>query len=453
MTRTYFGTDGIRGTVGQAPMTPDFILRLGQAAGQVLKRHHRNQKVSVLIGKDTRVSGYLLESCLEAGFISVGVDVVLVGPMPTAGVAYLARTLSMSAGVVISASHNPFSDNGIKFFSHLGTKLPDTWELEIEAELTLLSNLGSYCNQSNQLGKAKRLNDASGRYIEFCKSTFPQGQDLRGFRVVVDCAHGAAYQIAPSVFRELGANVIELATQPDGLNINAGVGATYPECIANAVIEHQADYGFALDGDADRLICVDSSGRIFNGDELLYVLAVDRQTSGLPIPGVVGTQMSNLGLELACEKLNIEFVRAKVGDRYVFEQLCQRGWHLGGESSGHLLLLDQHTTGDGIISALQVMRAVCHLNQSLADILVPLQMMPQVLQNARVPKEYNWQDDSVLQHACQKVRQSLGDTGRLLIRPSGTEPVLRIMIEAPDIQQAEAKVDELVSLVEFKKTA
>lgn len=453
MTRQYFGTDGIRGTVGQAPMTPDFILRLGQAAGNVLKKHNPDQKVTVLIGKDTRVSGYLLESCLEAGFISVGVDVVLVGPMPTAGVAYLARTLSMTAGVVISASHNPFQDNGIKFFSAQGAKLPDSWELQVESELGYLVSHENACSQSNQLGKAKRLSDASGRYIEFCKGTFPSDKDLRGLKVVVDCANGAAYQIAPAVFRELGAEVIELANQPDGLNINAGVGATHPDVIAKAVTSNKADYGFALDGDADRLICVDGSGRIFNGDELLYALAVDRANSGLPIPGVVGTQMSNLGLELAFDKLNIDFVRAKVGDRYVYEQLRQRNWHLGGESSGHLLVLDQHTTGDGIISALQVLRAVRNLKQSLAEILEPLQMMPQVLQNARMPKGYDWQGDNALQKACQIVRQSLGEQGRLLIRPSGTEPVLRIMIEASDKKQAAIKVNELVSLVEYKKTA
>lgn len=424
-------------------MTPDFILRLGQAAGQVLSRHEVSARPKVIIGKDTRVSGYLLESCLEAGFTSVGVDVIMVGPMPTAGVAYLARALNVSAGVVISASHNPYPDNGIKFFSGQGTKLPDDWELEIEAQL----EQENPCKPSDQLGKAKRLDDASGRYIEFCKGTFPRNKDLRGLKIVVDCANGAAYQIAPAVFRELGAEVFVIANQPDGLNINRGVGATHPENLVQEVLKHQADYGFALDGDADRLICVDQTGRIYNGDELLFALVAERVAANEKVPGVVGTLMTNLGLELALDHLGIHFVRAKVGDRYVYEQLSQRGWNLGGEGSGHLLVLDRHSTGDGIVSALQVLRSVRNLNKPLADILSPLVMLPQVLKNAKLPADYDWQSDSNLQAVCNAVRHSLGDQGRLLIRPSGTEPLLRVMVEAKDGAMATSKVDEVMSAI------
>ncbi|HEY1058160.1 MAG TPA: phosphoglucosamine mutase [Limnobacter sp.] len=444
MSRQYFGTDGIRGTVGQSPMTPDFILRLGQAAGLVIARHEQGKRrPTVLIGKDTRVSGYLLESCLEAALTSVGVDVVLVGPMPTAGIAYLTRTLNLSAGVVISASHNPYPDNGIKFFSGQGTKLPDEWELEIEQQLQ-----GELpCNSSVNLGKAKRLDDAAGRYIEFCKSTFPRGLDLRGLKVVVDCANGAAYHIAPAVFRELGADVVVMADQPNGLNINDGVGATHPESVSKAVLAHNADYGFALDGDADRLICVDSSGRIFNGDELLFVLVAHRLGKGQAVPGVVGTLMTNMGLELALNRLGIPFERAKVGDRYVFEKLQERSWQLGGESSGHLLVLDRHSTGDGIVSALQVLGAVQALEQPLAHILSPVVMMPQVLKNARLPADYVWTDDKALTAACEQVRAELAGQGRLLIRPSGTEPVLRVMVEATDKALAERMVDRLLAVL------
>ncbi len=444
MSRQYFGTDGIRGTVGQAPMTPDFILRLGQAAGTVLAKYETGgRRPTVLIGKDTRVSGYLLESCLEAGFTSVGVDVVMVGPMPTAGVAYLAKTLNMSAGVVISASHNPYQDNGIKFFSGQGTKLPDAWELEIEAQL----DLGAPCKSSEALGKARRLNDAAGRYLEFCKGTFPRDKDLRGLKIVVDCANGAAYQIAPAVFTELGAQVVVLADKPDGLNINAGVGATHPEYVAKAVLEHKADYGFALDGDADRLICVDGSGRVFNGDELLYALVAERLQMQGSVLGVVGTLMTNLGLELALKDHGVPFERAKVGDRYVFEKLQTNGWNLGGESSGHLLVLDRHSTGDGIVSALQVMRAVRNLNKSLAEILEPVHMLPQVLKNARLPAGYDWSNDSKVQGMCEQVRAELGDRGRLLIRPSGTEPVLRVMVETADQAVAERCVASILQTI------
>jgi phosphoglucosamine mutase len=441
MSRQYFGTDGIRGTVGQSPMVPDFVLRLGQAAGTVLARHEGDgQRPRVLIGKDTRVSGYLLESCLEAGFTSVGVDVVMVGPMPTAGVAYLAKALNMSAGVVISASHNPYQDNGIKFFSGEGTKLPDAWEMEIEAQLAL----NAPCKSSEELGKAKRLNDAAGRYIEFCKGTFPRDKNLRGLKIVVDCANGAAYHIAPAVFRELGADVVVLADKPDGLNINRGVGATYPDFVAQAVLEHKADYGFALDGDADRLICVDGTGRIFNGDELLFALVAERLHMQGKVDGVVGTLMTNLGLELALQQLNVPFERAKVGDRYVFEKLQANGWQLGGESSGHLLVLDRHSTGDGIVSALQVLRAVRNLGKPLAEILKPVAMLPQVLKNARLPVDYDWAGDSKVQGVCEAVRAELGSNGRLLIRPSGTEPVLRVMVETADQAIATHLVDSIL---------
>lgn len=424
-------------------MTPDVILKIGQAAGTVIARHSASKKPKVLIGKDTRVSGYLLESCLEAGFTSVGVDVVLVGPMPTAGVAYLARALKMSAGVVISASHNPHQDNGIKFFSGEGTKLPDAWEMEIEQQLAVANP----CKASEDLGKARRLNDAAGRYIEFCKSTFPWGEDLSGLKLVVDCANGAAYQIAPAVFRELGAEVISLADQPDGLNINRGVGATHPEYVAAAVLQHNADYGFALDGDADRLICVDATGRVFNGDELLFALVMERLVKKGHVKGVVGTLMTNLGLELALKNLEVPFERAKVGDRYVFEKLIANDWCLGGESSGHLLVLDRHSTGDGIVSALQVLRAIRALKKPLAEILEPVQMLPQVLKNARLPAAYDWSSDARVQAQCDAVRVELGERGRLLIRPSGTEPVLRVMVETADRGLADRMVESILQVL------
>lgn len=443
MSRHYFGTDGIRGTIGQAPMTPDVVLKIGQAAGTVIARHSASKRPKVLIGKDTRVSGYLLESCLEAGFTSVGVDVVLVGPMPTAGVAYLARALKMSAGVVISASHNPHQDNGIKFFSGEGTKLPDAWEIEIEQQLAMANP----CKASEDLGKARRLDDAAGRYIEFCKSTFPWGEDLNGLKLVVDCANGAAYQIAPAVFRELGAEVISLADQPDGLNINRGVGATHPEFVAAAVLQHKADYGFALDGDADRLICVDATGRVFNGDELLFALVMERLVKKGHVKGVVGTLMTNLGLELALKNLEVPFERAKVGDRYVFEKLIANDWCLGGESSGHLLVLDRHSTGDGIVSALQVLRAIRALKKPLAEILEPVHMLPQVLKNARLPAAYDWASDAKVQAQCDAVRAELGERGRLLIRPSGTEPVLRVMVETADRGFADRMVESILQVL------
>ena len=426
MSRTYFGTDGIRGTVGRAPITPDFMLRLGHAVGRVLRRQHG--RATVVIGKDTRISGYMIESALEAGFVSAGVDVVLAGPLPTPGVAYLVRALRLHLGVVISASHNPFGDNGVKFFSAAGEKLPDEWEAEVEAAL---QDEPQWVDSSN-LGKARRLDDASGRYIEFCKSTVPHQMSLRGMKIVVDAAHGAAYHVAPDVFHELGATVVKIGCQPDGVNINAGFGATAPAALVKAVAEHQADYGIALDGDADRLQVVDAQGRLFNGDEILYVMAADRQARGYPVPGVVGTLMTNMAVELALKARGVSMVRAKVGDRYVLEELTARGWQLGGESSGHLLALDRHTTGDGIVSALQVLHAVQANGRSLAGLLEGVTLYPQTLLNVRLPEGSVWQQNVALAQEQTAVAAELGDRGRVLIRASGTEPVLRVMVEAQD---------------------
>ena len=428
MSRTYFGTDGIRGTVGTPPITADFMLRLGHAVGRVLRR--RLERPTVLIGKDTRISGYMIESALEAGFASAGVDVLLSGPLPTPGVAYLTRALRLDLGVVISASHNPFADNGVKFFSERGEKLPDEWELEVEAALDEAPGWVD----SARLGRARRLEDARGRYIEFCKGTVPHSLSLRGLKVVVDAAHGAAYHVAPDVFHELGAVVVPIGCQPDGMNINQGVGATAPGALVKAVAEHGADYGIALDGDADRLQMVDASGRLFNGDELLYVMAADRLSLGEAVPGVVGTLMTNLAVEQALQRLGISVVRAKVGDRYVLEELARHGWKLGGESSGHLLALDRHTTGDGIVSALQVLQAVRSSGRTLAQLLEPVSLFPQTLINVRLREDSDWRRNAALEQAHQEVMQTLGDSGRVLIRASGTEPVLRVMVEAQNAE-------------------
>jgi phosphoglucosamine mutase len=430
MARQYFGTDGIRGTVGQFPITPDFVLRLGHAVGQVLQRAAKGRRPTVLIGKDTRISGYMLESALEAGFASAGVDVLLSGPLPTPGVAYLTRALRLDLGVVISASHNPFDDNGIKFFSARGEKLPDQWEADVEAALTLAPQWAD----SAGLGKARRLDDAGGRYIEFCKSTVPHSLSLRGMKIVVDAAHGAAYHVAPAVFHELGANVIKIGCSPDGLNINQGVGATAPKALVAAVAEHRADYGIALDGDADRLQMVDAQGRLFNGDELLYVMTADRLSQQRPVAGVVGTLMTNMAVELALKLRGVPLVRAKVGDRYVLEELSSRGWHLGGESSGHLLALDRHTTGDGIVSALQILQAVRRHGSTLAALLEGVTLFPQTLINVRLRDGSDWKANTALADARDKAERELGDAGRVLIRASGTEPVLRVMVEARDAQ-------------------
>ena len=435
MSRTYFGTDGIRGTVGQPPITPDFMLRLGHAVGQVLKRQPGHErKPTVLIGKDTRISGYMIESSLEAGFASAGVDVLLTGPLPTPGVAYLTRALRLDLGVVISASHNAFGDNGIKFFSARGEKLPDAWEQQVE---TMLDTPPQWV-ESALLGKARRLEDARGRYIEFCKSTFGSELSLKGLKIVVDAAHGAAYHVAPDVFHELGAEVVAIGCSPDGLNINAGFGATSPAALVQAVKDSRADYGVALDGDADRLQLVDAAGRLYNGDELLYVMVADRLAQGHRVAGAVGTLMTNMAVEVALKSRDVDFVRAKVGDRYVLEELSSRGWLLGGEGSGHLLALDKHTTGDGIVSALQVLQAVSRSGQSLSNQLKDVTLFPQVLINVRLQPGQDWKTNLALADAQKAVARELGDSGRVLIRPSGTEPLVRVMVEARSAQQAQA---------------
>lgn len=437
MKRTHFGTDGIRGTVGKDPVTPDFMLRLGHAVGRVLKT--TINRPAVLIGKDTRISGYMIESALEAGFSAAGVDVVLTGPLPTPGVAYLTRALRLDLGVVISASHNPFADNGVKFFSARGEKLPDAWEESVEAALQEPPRWVD----SVYLGRARRLDDAQGRYVEFCKSTFGADLSLKGLKVVVDGAHGAAYMVAPYVFHELGAEVIPIHCQPDGLNINDGCGATSPGALVAAVREHQADYGIALDGDADRLQLVDAEGRLFNGDELLYVMVADRLDQGLPVPGAVGTLMTNMAVEQALRARGVEVVRAKVGDRYVLEELLARGWTLGGEGSGHLLVLDKHTTGDGIVSALQMLHAVRRTGQSLAQLLENVTLFPQVLLNVRLQPGQRWAEHPALLRAQAEVAAELGSEGRVLIRPSGTEPVVRVMVEARRADLAQACAQRL----------
>ena len=444
MKKQYFGTDGIRGEVGQFPSVPEFMTRLGYAAGKVLSRDAKpGERCKILIGKDTRVSGYLLEAALEAGFAAAGVDVMLCGPIPTPGVAYLTKALRLSAGLVISASHNPYQDNGIKFFSANGDKLSDDFELAIEAELE--KPMG--CVSSKELGKAFRLDDAAGRYIEFCKSTFPGDLDLKGLRLVVDCANGAAYHTAPPVFHELGAEVISIGVSPDGRNINDGCGATAPAALIAKVKEVGADLGIALDGDADRLQMVDATGRLFNGDELLYVLAKDRIARGQALGGVVGTLMTNLAVENAIKGLGIGFERAKVGDRYVLEVLKQKGWILGGEGSGHLLCVDQHSTGDGTIAALQVLAAMSQNKQSLAQLLDSVKIFPQVLLNIKFKAGYDWKSDEALNKQIAKVESELKDVGRVLIRTSGTEPVLRVMVETKDADTAMKAAKSIADLV------
>ncbi len=444
MTRQYFGTDGIRGEVGKFPIVPDFVMRLGYAAGQVLaKNTGTHGKPTVLIGKDTRLSGYLLEAALEAGFSAAGVDVMLCGPMPTPAVAYLTRTLRLSAGVVISASHNPYHDNGIKFFSAQGDKLDDAVELQIEAALNEPMN----CVDSAHLGKAKRLDDATGRYIEFCKSTFPNHLSLHGLKLVVDCAHGAAYHIAPHVFHELGAEVVSIGIHPNGKNINDGVGATAPKALIEKVKEEKADLGIALDGDADRLQLVDAHGRLFNGDELLYLIAKARKDAGESVKGVVGTLMTNLAVEKAIQAEGIQFERAKVGDRYVLEKLKENNWQLGGEGSGHLICLDKHTTGDGIVAALQVLSAMKQSQQSLAELLEKVTLFPQTLTNVRYQQDYDWKSDAKLKEAVEHAEKELKGTGRVLIRASGTEPLLRVMVEAQNSQQSKDLAQKIAAVI------
>jgi phosphoglucosamine mutase len=455
MSRRYFGTDGIRGLVGVAPITPDFTVRLGYAAGVVLVRQaqppsHPSEKAgprpAVLIGKDTRISGYMLEASLEAGFAAAGVDVMLSGPMPTPAVAYLTRALRLQAGVVISASHNPYPDNGIKFFDGDGNKLPDAVELEIEAQL----EQPMQCRPSAQLGKARRIDDAAGRYIEFCKSTFPNRLDLRGLKIVVDCANGAAYHIAPHVFHELGADVVAIGVSPDGLNINDLVGATSPQALRLAVKQNRADLGIAVDGDGDRLLMVDAEGGIYDGDQLLYVIARMRAAQG-SMAGVAGTLMTNLALERALERAGIAFARAKVGDRYVLELMQERGWQLGGENSGHIICLDKHTTGDALVSALQVLTAVRTSGAGLAELCRDLVLYPQKLLNVAVARGFSWESNPAVLKAKTAAERELGTTGRVLLRPSGTEPVLRVMVEGED----GAKVEALAAMLadEVKRAA
>lgn len=447
MSRKYFGTDGVRGRVGEAPITPDFAMRLGYAAGKVLvtAQHDalRGERPAVLIGKDTRISGYMLESALEAGFTAAGVDVRLTGPLPTPGIAYLTRALRLQAGIVISASHNPFEDNGIKFFSSTGSKLPDDVELAIEAAL----EKPMFTAQSRELGRVKRIDDAAGRYIEFCKSTFPNDLDLRGLRIVVDCANGAGYHIAPPVFHELGAEVIAVANTPNGFNINEQCGATHPQALAAAVLEHRADVGISLDGDGDRLMMSDAAGQIMDGDKLLFAIARHRVESGVMKGGVVGTLMTNLGTELALKALGCDFRRAKVGDRYVVEMLNAEGWQLGGETSGHILCLDRHSTGDGIISALQVLAALKFSGQSLADYSRDCATFPQVMINVRVAKGFKLDGQAEVQAAVRAVEDELADSGRVVLRASGTEPLIRVMVEGREAAQVQRCAEHIATAV------
>ena len=440
--RKYFGTDGVRGEVGKHPISPDFVLKLGYAAGRVLVKAD-SPHPTVLIGKDTRVSGYMLEAARQAGFTAAGGNVRLTGPLPTPGIAYLTRALRLDAGVVISASHNPYSDNGIKFFAAGGNKLDDALEAEIEA----LIDAPMDTKPSRELGRAKRIDTAADRYIEFCKSTFPNEFDLRGLRIVVDCAHGATYHIAPSVFHELGAQVIATGAAPNGFNINDGCGATHPRHLQAAVLQHDADIGVALDGDGDRLIMVDNAGRVYDGDQLIYVIARARMQRGeLQGSGVVGTVMTNLGMELALQNRGIEFARSRVGDRYVLEMLKARGWLLGGEASGHILCLDKHSTGDGIVSALQVFAAMKTLDASLETICRDWQPFPQTMINVRVQKGTDWKPATVAPMAAAE--QALAGRGRVVLRPSGTEPVIRVMVEADDAELAARWAREIANAIE-----
>lgn len=440
--KQYFGTDGIRGTVGTAPITPDFMLKLGWAAGRVFAQQGKGRN-KIIIGKDTRISGYMFEAALEAGIAAAGVDINLLGPMPTPAIAYLTRTLRAQAGIVISASHNGFQDNGIKFFSGEGTKLGDDVELAIEAELSQEVSTVS----SQNLGKASRISDAAGRYIEFCKSTVGSSLKLTGLKIVVDCAHGSTYHIAPAVFEELGATVKAIGVKPDGLNINLESGSTSPERLSAAVLEEKADLGIAFDGDGDRVVMVDHLGNIIDGDQILYVIARDHRRQNIDFGGVVGTAMSNLGLELALDALNVPFSRAKVGDRHVMSDLIKRGWRLGGESSGHIICLDVTTTGDGIVSALQALAAVVHCEQSLTELCSKMDKLPQSMINVRLAKKFDVSANANVQSAVSAVEAKLGKSGRVLLRPSGTEPVVRVMVEGEDEAIVERLAQELSEVV------
>lgn len=447
--KKYFGTDGIRGRVGEAPITPDFMMRLGYAAGRVLtgidSHLAKGARPAVLIGKDTRISGYMLESALQAGLSAAGVDVLLTGPMPTPGVAYLTRALRAQAGIVISASHNPFEDNGIKFFSAEGTKLPDDIEHAIEAELEKSMRV----MESSRLGKARRIDDAGGRYVEFCKSTFPNALDLRGLKIVLDCAHGATYHVAPPVFHELGAEIIAISNQPDGLNINHECGSTHPQALCKAVVEHKADLGIAFDGDGDRVMMVDSNGKLLDGDQLLYIIAKHRQQRGKLGGGVVGTLMTNLALEHALAKADIDFMRAKVGDRYVLELLNEQGWQLGGENSGHILCLDKHSSGDGIIAALQVLHALRASTKTLAELGAGVTLYPQVLINVTVKQQIDLEKNAALQAAVKSAEAELNGSGRVLLRASGTEPKIRVMVEGQSREQVQHLAEQIAEMVKL----
>ncbi len=440
--KKYFGTDGIRGTVGTAPITPDFMLKLGWAAGRVFAESG-NGRNKIIIGKDTRISGYMFEAALEAGVTAAGVDIQLTGPMPTPAIAYLTRTLRAQAGIVISASHNSFQDNGIKFFSAQGTKLPDEVELAIEEQLAQSVSTVP----SDSLGKASRITDAAGRYIEFCKSTIGTSLKFNGLKIVVDCAHGSTYHIAPAVFEELGAKVVAIGVEPDGLNINENSGSTSPKLLAEAVVAEQADLGIAFDGDGDRLIMVDHLGNIVDGDEILYVIARDRRRQNIDFGGVVGTSMSNLGLELALDSLDVPFVRTKVGDRYVMQEMLQRNWNLGGESSGHIICLDINTTGDGIVSALQALAAIASSGQPLIDLRSKMRKFPQAMVNVRLATRFDPGQSETVQAAVSDVESRLGKNGRVLLRPSGTEPVVRVMVEGEDSATVEQLAHELSEVV------
>ncbi len=444
MAKKYFGTDGVRGEVGQFPITPDFVLRLGYAAGRVLVQHDGEHRPTVLIGKDTRISGYMLEAALVAGFTAAGVNVIQTGPLPTPGVAYLTRALRLSAGVMISASHNHFADNGIKFFAEGGVKLSDEIELEIEAKL----EEGIVTEPSERLGRARRIEGANDRYIEFCKSTFPNQLDLRGLKLVVDTANGAGYSAAPKVFHELGAKVVTIADEPNGYNINDKCGATHVKNLQAAVLQNEADYGIALDGDGDRLMMVDKHGKVYDGDSLIYVIAKARAKEGIDIGGVVGTVMTNMAMELALQEKDIPFARAKVGDRYVLEQLQQRGWLIGGEASGHILCMDKHNTGDAIIAALQVLAALRTLNQDLATAL-DWQAFPQTMINVRIQKGQDWQTASA--EVLAEVEAELEGKGRVVLRASGTEPVVRVMVEAKQADWAQVGAERIAAAIQQPK--
>lgn len=440
MSRKYFGTDGVRGKVGEFPITPEFALKLGWAAGKVLAKQGTKK---ILIGKDTRISGYMLESALEAGLSAAGLNAAFMGPMPTPAVGYLTRTFRADAGIVISASHNPYYDNGIKFFSADGTKLPDEVELAIEAEM----DKPLTCVESAELGKATRIDDAAGRYIEYCKSTFPSHLSLVGLKIVVDCAHGATYHIAPSVFQELGAEVTSIGIQPNGLNINKDCGATDTALLQQTVVEQKADLGIALDGDGDRIMIVDQDGSVVDGDEILYILACDARRKGRLRGGVVGTLMANIGLEVALKEKGIPFNRAKVGDRYVIERLKQLDWRIGGENSGHIISLDHSTTGDGIVAGLQVLTAMMDSKLSLQELRSGMSLFPQVLVNVKFSGDNNPLTSDAVQQSVNEVESVLGDEGRVLLRKSGTEPLIRVMVEGKDREQVQQLAEKIADTV------